>query len=217
LLAMFPLLRRFCSMLLRFKWVVSAVSEVAQLRMVFESAEAKQREREWLHHQQVSLLSRILTRASVSMQAPTHGCTQCEKPAQGTTVHRELRGHVITHSTGLIRFIRLSPPPRHLLRLVQAGELDDGKLVDGVTGERLIYKKRGLRTPKLGMQQVKPKRLMFVCDVSGSMSPPPPPPRTHSHTEHKLSHLVRASVSVSRVERWGKLVGRGRARQGAMG
>ncbi len=73
----------------------------------------------------------------------------------------------------------------------QAGELDDGKLVDGVTGERLIYKKRGLRTPKLGMQQVKPKRLMFVCDVSGSMSlplpSPTPLPRTHVPT-HTYTH-----------------------------
>jgi MoxR-like ATPase len=47
------------------------------------------------------------------------------------------------------------------------GELDDGKLVDGVTGDSHIYKRRGRVDDSGPMQQ--PKRLRFVVDVSGSM------------------------------------------------
>jgi len=49
------------------------------------------------------------------------------------------------------------------------GEIDDAKLIDGVTGERLIYKKRGEATPLAGMPPPEPRRLHFVLDVSGSM------------------------------------------------
>lgn len=45
------------------------------------------------------------------------------------------------------------------------GELDEGRLVDGVTGEKHIYKRRGI---SVGPSQ-QPKRLRFVVDVSGSM------------------------------------------------
>lgn len=51
-----------------------------------------------------------------------------------------------------------------------SGELDDGRLVDGVIGERNVYKKRGATDQLFGMVQRKPKRLSFVVDVSSSMS-----------------------------------------------
>ena len=51
-----------------------------------------------------------------------------------------------------------------------AGELDDNRLVDGVTGEKLIYRKRMEPDVPLGHQQKRPKRLSFVVDVSASMS-----------------------------------------------
>ena len=50
------------------------------------------------------------------------------------------------------------------------GELDDNRLVDGATGERNIYKRRGNHDPLFGAIQKKPKRLRFVVDVSGSMA-----------------------------------------------
>jgi hypothetical protein len=50
------------------------------------------------------------------------------------------------------------------------GELDDNKLVDGVTGERNIYKKRGEDDPMFGKVQKLPKRMCFLMDVSSSMS-----------------------------------------------
>ncbi|KFB42502.1 AGAP000545-PA-like protein [Anopheles sinensis] len=50
-----------------------------------------------------------------------------------------------------------------------AGELDDTKLVEGLTGERAIYKQRAEQEPEPGAPQQKPKRLRLVVDVSGSM------------------------------------------------
>ena len=47
------------------------------------------------------------------------------------------------------------------------GELDDSKLVDGVTGEKLIYKRRG--TVERDAPTDQRKRIKFVMDCSGSM------------------------------------------------
>jgi hypothetical protein len=58
---------------------------------------------------------------------------------------------------------------REWLTNQQMGELDDAKLVDGATGERLIYKRRGEATPLHGAPQSLPKRLCFLVDISGSM------------------------------------------------
>uniref|UniRef100_K3W7I1 VWFA domain-containing protein n=1 Tax=Globisporangium ultimum (strain ATCC 200006 / CBS 805.95 / DAOM BR144) TaxID=431595 RepID=K3W7I1_GLOUD len=59
---------------------------------------------------------------------------------------------------------------RTWLKHQSSGELDDAKLVDGVTGERLVFKKRGVSdSPFQSMHQTKPKRMLFVMDVSGSM------------------------------------------------
>lgn len=49
------------------------------------------------------------------------------------------------------------------------GELDDTKLIEGVTGEKNIYRRRAEKEPEIGSPQLKPKRLKLVVDVSGSM------------------------------------------------
>ncbi|CAB0011014.1 unnamed protein product [Nesidiocoris tenuis] len=49
------------------------------------------------------------------------------------------------------------------------GELDDTKLIEGVTGEKNIYRRRAEAKPDPGSPQLKPKRLKMVVDVSGSM------------------------------------------------
>ncbi|XP_068123903.1 von Willebrand factor A domain-containing protein 8 [Hyperolius riggenbachi] len=49
------------------------------------------------------------------------------------------------------------------------GELDDTKIIDGLTGEKAIYKRRGELEPEVGSPQQKPKRLRLLVDVSGSM------------------------------------------------
>uniref|UniRef100_A0AAA9TPZ2 von Willebrand factor A domain containing 8 n=1 Tax=Bos taurus TaxID=9913 RepID=A0AAA9TPZ2_BOVIN len=58
---------------------------------------------------------------------------------------------------------------RQWLRHQATGELDDAKIIDGLTGEKAIYKRRGELEPQMGSPQQKPKRLRLVVDVSGSM------------------------------------------------
>ncbi|XP_076231251.1 von Willebrand factor A domain-containing protein c12.2 [Calliopsis andreniformis] len=50
-----------------------------------------------------------------------------------------------------------------------SGELDDTKLIEGLTGEKTIYRRRAEKEPEIGALQTKPKRLKLVVDVSGSM------------------------------------------------
>ncbi|XP_063429829.1 von Willebrand factor A domain-containing protein 8-like [Mytilus trossulus] len=58
---------------------------------------------------------------------------------------------------------------RQWLKNQSYGDLDDGKLIEGLTGEKAIYKRRGEKEPELGTPQEKPKRIRLVVDVSGSM------------------------------------------------
>nr|XP_055071414.1 von Willebrand factor A domain-containing protein 8 [Misgurnus anguillicaudatus] len=58
---------------------------------------------------------------------------------------------------------------RQWLRNQALGELDDAKIIDGLTGEKAVYKRRGELDPELGAPQQKPKRLRLLADVSGSM------------------------------------------------
>eukprot|EP00079_Xenopus_tropicalis_P021730 XP_012813198.1 PREDICTED: von Willebrand factor A domain-containing protein 8 [Xenopus tropicalis] len=58
---------------------------------------------------------------------------------------------------------------RQWLRHQATGELDDTKIIDGLAGEKAIYRRRGELDPELGSPQQKPKRLRILVDVSGSM------------------------------------------------
>ena len=49
------------------------------------------------------------------------------------------------------------------------GDLDESRLVDGVAGDRAVYKRRAEQLPQDGAPQLKPKLLRFVMDLSGSM------------------------------------------------
>ena len=49
------------------------------------------------------------------------------------------------------------------------GELDDAKIVDGVTGEKNIYKRRIVEDIEENSEGDKKIKLQFVLDVSGSM------------------------------------------------
>ncbi|KAK9739681.1 AAA domain (dynein-related subfamily) [Popillia japonica] len=49
------------------------------------------------------------------------------------------------------------------------GELDDIKLIDGILGEKNIFRRRKEQEPELGTPQMKPKFFRVVVDVSGSM------------------------------------------------
>ncbi|XP_021936474.1 von Willebrand factor A domain-containing protein 8 isoform X2 [Zootermopsis nevadensis] len=58
---------------------------------------------------------------------------------------------------------------RQWMRHQTVGELDDTKLIEGLTGEKTIYRRRAEKDPEVGTPQTKPKRLKLVIDVSGSM------------------------------------------------
>ena len=49
------------------------------------------------------------------------------------------------------------------------GELDDTRLVEAIVGDRNVYKRRGKQQPKAYGRQEKPKRLLFLVDLSASM------------------------------------------------
>ncbi|XP_018330489.1 von Willebrand factor A domain-containing protein 8 [Agrilus planipennis] len=50
-----------------------------------------------------------------------------------------------------------------------SGELDDVKLIDGLLGEKTVFRRRIDQQPEPGTPQIKSKRLRLVVDVSGSM------------------------------------------------
>ncbi|KAJ3641595.1 hypothetical protein Zmor_028095 [Zophobas morio] len=58
---------------------------------------------------------------------------------------------------------------RHWSRHQTAGELDDVKLIDGLLGEKTIFRRRAEQEPEIGAPQLKPKLFRVVVDVSGSM------------------------------------------------
>ncbi|XP_005100871.1 von Willebrand factor A domain-containing protein 8 [Aplysia californica] len=58
---------------------------------------------------------------------------------------------------------------RQWLKHQSYGELDDAKLIEGLTGENSIYKRRGEKEPEMGSPQEHPKKLRLLVDVSGSM------------------------------------------------
>ncbi|KAL3911006.1 MAG: hypothetical protein SGILL_007455 [Bacillariaceae sp.] len=67
---------------------------------------------------------------------------------------------------GILEAMELKSSERSWLKRQSYGEIDDTKLIDGVTGDRHIYKRRGsMEDAPLG----KKKRIRFVLDCSGSM------------------------------------------------
>ena len=58
---------------------------------------------------------------------------------------------------------------RTWLKMQSHGELDDSKLVDGIVGEKHVFKRRGVPPPEAGGSIKTPKRIRFVFDCSGSM------------------------------------------------
>ena len=70
----------------------------------------------------------------------------------------------------VLQSLQVKSQDRTWLKNQTSGDLDDNRIIDGLTGEKSIYKKRGDMDPEIGAPQEKPKRLKVVVDVSGSMS-----------------------------------------------
>ncbi len=69
----------------------------------------------------------------------------------------------------IISGLQAKAKERQWLKNQTQGELDDMRLIEGITGEKSIYKKRGEQEPEPGTPQEKPKKLRLLVDVSGSM------------------------------------------------
>ncbi|XP_071949792.1 von Willebrand factor A domain-containing protein 8-like [Antedon mediterranea] len=78
---------------------------------------------------------------------------------------------------------------RQWLKHQTSGDLDDSKLIEGLTGERNIYKRRKEKEPEPGAPQVLPKRLRLVVDVSGSMY-------RFNGVDQRLERVMEAAVMV---------------------
>lgn len=78
---------------------------------------------------------------------------------------------------------------RNWLKNRTSGELDDGRLVDGLVGEKNVFKARGKQKPLDGSPQNKPKRMRFVMDVSGSMA-------RFNGTDRRLERLLQCTLMI---------------------
>ncbi|ETW00905.1 hypothetical protein, variant 1 [Aphanomyces invadans] len=68
----------------------------------------------------------------------------------------------------ILKNVEQQSDERGWLKHQSSGEWDDSKLVDGLSGERNVFKKRG-KDPFALQIQTQPKKLVFVMDLSGSM------------------------------------------------
>ncbi|BGP19567.1 hypothetical protein JCM10213_000167 [Rhodosporidiobolus nylandii] len=88
------------------------------------------------------------------------------------TLYSRYHDAVAAHVQQLVSFfenLEAKEEERVWLKRQSDGELDEGRLSEGLTGEQTVYKRRGTEKPELGRPQLKPKRIRFVFDVSASM------------------------------------------------
>ncbi|CAG8469528.1 17842_t:CDS:10 [Acaulospora morrowiae] len=74
------------------------------------------------------------------------------------------------------------------LKNQSSGDVDDTKLIEGITGDRNIYKRRGENDPEVGFFHEKPKKMYFVFDLSASMY------RFNSH-DRRLDRSMEVALS----------------------
>merc|ERR1719270_2866032 len=95
----------------------------------------------------------------------------------------------VTSLKNIINSLQAKAKDRQWLKNQTEGELDDTRLIEGITGEKTIYKRRGEQEPEPGSVQEKPKRLRLVVDVSGSMY------RFNGH-DQRLERMLESSLMV---------------------
>ncbi|KAB7495808.1 von Willebrand factor A domain-containing protein 8 [Armadillidium nasatum] len=88
------------------------------------------------------------------------------------SLYEKLVGNVrpqIRSLRNIVSSLQARTRERQWLRHRTDGELDDLKLIEGLAGEKNVYRQRREEEPEIGAPQTKPKRLRLVVDVSGSM------------------------------------------------
>jgi hypothetical protein len=76
----------------------------------------------------------------------------------------------IVQLKGVLEAAEAKQRERQWLKNQLSGDIDDQRLVDGITGDGRIFKRRGTPDKKHGLIQSKPKRLAFLIDCSASMA-----------------------------------------------
>eukprot|EP00127_Corallochytrium_limacisporum_P004994 Clim_evm17s196 gene=Clim_evmTU17s196 len=69
----------------------------------------------------------------------------------------------------IVQALQAKGQDRVWLKNQSDGDLDDNRLIEGLTGESSIYKRRGYEQPEFGVTMKHPKRMRLVMDCSGSM------------------------------------------------
>lgn len=69
----------------------------------------------------------------------------------------------------ILNSLQTKQKERSWLKHQTVGDIDDSKLIEGIVGDKNIYRKRGEHEPEPGQPPNKPKRLKIVADVSASM------------------------------------------------
>jgi von Willebrand factor A domain-containing protein 8 len=96
----------------------------------------------------------------------------------------------IANLRAALRAVEYKATERDWIKNQIDGELDDSKLIEGIAGDKHVYKRRGMLDPSLNQRvSSKPKRLRFVVDCSGSMY------RFNSYDE-RLNRCLQATALV---------------------
>jgi hypothetical protein len=118
--------------------------------------------------------ARLIQRArELAMQASTSERTLIQMDDVDEGEYDELYESVeneVSQLRVVLESVEAKEKERIWLRGQTSGELDDDRIVDGVIGDQNVYRKRGEDDQLFGAMQRLPKRLMFVMDVSASMS-----------------------------------------------
>ena len=90
-------------------------------------------------------------------------------------LYQKYKGSVekeIQQLIAIIKSLKAKEKERVWLKREATGDIDENRLVEGLLGENLVYKRRGKppdQDPSSKKQKKKPKAMRFVLDVSGSM------------------------------------------------
>ncbi|KAK3250339.1 hypothetical protein CYMTET_40279 [Cymbomonas tetramitiformis] len=92
-------------------------------------------------------------------------------PREAEVYDRLLDGiqYEITQMRSILQSTQATSKERVWMKQQMNGELDDARLVEGLAGEKSVFKRRADDTPPEHSPQQKPKRLHFALDCSASM------------------------------------------------
>ena len=119
-----------------------------------------------------ALLKQISERAERELVKARSLMSKDEKQSENDTTYERIVSVVRSQIQQLrveLQSVEAKSRERQWLHHQLDGELDDSMLVDGVAGERKIFRKVGKAEKQVGIQHL-PKRICFAVDISNSMS-----------------------------------------------